>query len=128
MKPRRWSNQNGDLDRHKYCLTLSPWEGPVMRARLSLTALALGLAAVLFSQGLLGRAAEPAKPAKDPWVGEYRQFGGFQPDKRGRVALTKEDGYYRLSTEDGAHKGYRFVEEKPGVLRDEKHIYGQIYL
>jgi hypothetical protein len=89
---------------------------------------ALALAAILVSQHGPGRAAEPARPAKDPWVGEYRQLGGWRADKAGHVTITREDGFYRLNTEDGAHKSYRFVEEKPGVLRDEKHIYGKIFL
>jgi hypothetical protein len=93
--------------------------------RVLAAALALLVAVALAFAADAKPPAKPDKQEKDPWVGEYRQFGGWNPDKL--VKITKEDGYYLLISDDSRFRGYHWIEEKPGVLRDEKHVYGKIF-
>jgi hypothetical protein len=93
------------------------------RSRTALAALALTLAAVWLRLGAGGA----AEPAKDAWVGEYREFAGEGKD-HSLVTITKDDGCYRVKGPRKYYSDYRFVEDKPGVLSDEKHVLGSIYL
>jgi hypothetical protein len=66
------------------------------------------------------------RPAGDGWSGEYHRLGGFD-HKTGttRVTIEKFADAYRLKG-TGIYDNYDFVEEKPGLLWDRKHILGTI--
>jgi hypothetical protein len=61
-------------------------------------------------------ALDAAVGPADPWAGEYTRLGGWDGPGRGhRVSLTRDAGGYRLDVK--GYEGYRFSEDRPGVLR-----------
>jgi hypothetical protein len=72
-------------------------------------------------------AATPAtRPTGDGWSGEYHQLGGFDhKTDTTRVTIEKVGDVYRLKGTK-IYDDYEFVEEKPGLLWDRKHIIGTI--
>lgn len=76
-----------------------------------------------------GEKSEPA--SSDPWVGEYVKLGGFDFRKGNaagvpRVTITKAEGGYRLSGE--LYETYLFKPDGKGMLKDERGIFGALYL
>lgn len=74
--------------------------------------------------------APTVRVAADTWVGEFSQFGGYQPRKQGadgggrRVSIARDGDHYRLR--GTMYDQYEFVEDKPGLLWDRKRILGTI--
>ena len=71
-------------------------------------------------------ATKPAAPSPDQWAGEYHRLGGWhaKDDESSRVVLLKVGDTYRLRNTH--YDEYDFVEEKPGLLWDRRHVLGTI--
>jgi hypothetical protein len=77
-----------------------------------------------------GPATRPASTqpdaAADGWAGEYHRLGGWhiKDDESSFVVLVKVGDAYRLR--NTRYDDYDFVEEKPGLLWDRRHVIGTI--
>jgi hypothetical protein len=77
-----------------------------------------------------GPATRPASTqpgaSADGWSGDYHRLGGvrLREDEPSRVSIVKVGDAYRLR--GSRYDEYEFVEEKPGLLWDRRHVLGTI--
>jgi hypothetical protein len=106
-----------------------------MRSSLTIViVLAAGLLVLRYSGAANVPGTAPAtRPAatqsgapSDGWSGDYHRLGGvrLREDEPSRVSIVRVGDAYRLR--GSRYDEYEFVEERPGLLWDRRHVLGTI--